>query len=122
MSIIDEIRAGRKHLSEADLTGADLRGADLTDVNLSRSRGVLWAQAGPVGTDRRTITAAIQDGEPVLHAGCFHETIAEFRDAVEAGGKGWGWPDDCEHLQAECLAALAWIETSLNNQTGAYDV
>ena len=151
-TLVDEIRAGRKDLREANLSGAYLSGAylsganlsganlsranlseanlseanlygaylsgayltgaNLTGVNLSCSRGLNWSQVGPIGTDRRTLTAAVVDAGITLYAGCFRGTPQQFHEQVEAGGQDWGWPDDCEALQAEALRALEWVVDS----------
>jgi len=81
------------NLREANLWEADLWGANLDQTNLSMSRGLLWAQAGPIGTDRRTLTGVIVGAGITLFAGCFTGTPTEFRQAVKASGySGWGWP------------------------------
>ena len=103
-------------LRVADLAGADLAGADLAEANLSESRGLMWAQQGPIGTDRRTLTGAIIGAGITLFAGCFTGTPAEFRTKCETGGAGWSWPEDFDALRDECLEACDYIVTSLNRQ------
>ena len=113
-------------LREANLQGASLRGADLQEAHLqeanldqsnpSTSKGLIWSQAGPVGTDRRTLTGAIVGAGIVLFAGCFTGTPTQFRHAVENGGDRWGWPSSghpLERLQSECLAAVDYVERNL---------
>ena len=111
------------NLSGANLSGADLSGANLSDTNLSCCRGVVWAQVGPIGTDGRSLTAVVQPwgddptSQTVFHAGCFHGTPTEFFAACEAGGKGWGWPeDDWERLQTECVEAGQYCERIITRQ------
>ena len=143
--LVSEIRNGRKNLRWANLSGADLSGANLSgadlrwaylrgadlrwaylrrvvldQANLSMCRGLMWAQAGPIGTDRRTLTGAIVGAGITLFAGCFTGTPTEFRQAVEASGySGWGWPQDDDRLKAECLAAHAYVVANLNSQSEA---
>ena len=108
-------------LRGADLVGAnlweaDFEGAWLSNVNLSESYGLMWAQVGPIGTDRRTLTGAIIGAGITLFAGCFTGTPTEFRTQCKRGGAGWSWPDDYGALRDECLEACDYIVTSLNRQ------
>ncbi len=125
------------NLTDADLSGADLTGANLTGAyltrayltgadlggaNLTESAGVRWAQAGPVGHGRRTLTGVVQAGwghtEPALivHGGCAHHTPDWYREAMASGVRMWGWPENTavnDRWRAEILAAVDWIETSI---------
>ena len=109
------------HLTKADLTKADLTGATLTranpsDVNLSCSSGVIWAQVGPIGIDRRTLTGVWHDDKLTLHAGCFHGSLSEFLAAVDDGGPEWDWPDEHADLQAECREAAWYVQRRVHAQ------
>ena len=117
------------YLTGADLTGAYLTGADLRDVNLSCSSGVLWAQVGPIGTDRRTVTGVWQDDRVALHAGCFHGSRSEWdhiiaRSVDDPDSSPWEWPDDpteLARLAAECTAAADYVQASIHAQLAALE-
>ena len=140
-SLVREIRNGRKNLVRADLRGVDLseanlvraslaranlaganlEGARLSNLNLSESSGLIWAQQGPIGTDRRTLTGVIIGAGITLFAGCFTGTPAEFRTKCKTGGAGWSWPGDFDAMRDECLEACDYIVVSLNRQAVSHD-
>lgn len=117
------------YLRGANLGGAYLGGANLSDANLSCSAGVLWAQVGPIGTDRRTVTGVWQDGRVTLHAGCFHGPRSEWdqvvtRSVEDPDWSPWGWPNDhaeLARLAAECTAAADCIHASIHTQLAALE-
>ncbi len=111
-------------LSDADLSGTNLRGANLANANLTCSKGVIWAQVGPIGTDRRTVTGvwSAHEQSVTLHAGCFHGDLNQWAAAVENGGRKWDWPTsgpELDRLQAECRAAATLIHGSIHTQLEA---
>jgi hypothetical protein len=115
------------NLRGADLRGADLRGARFSDASLSCSTGVLWAVAGPIGTDRRTVIGVWQDGRVTLHAGCFSGPRSEWDQIVansvaDPHSSPWEWPNDpteLARLAAECTAAADQIQASIHTQLAA---
>jgi hypothetical protein len=114
----------------ANLRGADLRGARFSDASLSCSTGVLWAVAGPIGTDRRTVIGVWQDGRVTLHAGCFSGPRSEWDQIVadsvaDPHSSPWEWPNDdsteLARLAAECTAAADQIQASIHTQLAALE-
>jgi hypothetical protein len=113
----------------ADLWEADLRGARFSDANLTCSTGVLWAVAGPIGTERRTVIGVWQDGRVTLHAGCFSGTRSEWDQIVadsvaDPHSSPWEWPNDSTELArlaAECTAAADQIQASIHTQLAALE-
>jgi uncharacterized protein YjbI with pentapeptide repeats len=119
-------KLSRANLSGADLSGANLSGADLSGANLSRAdlsradlcganlsgangqkltvvgeRPVFWL--GPIGREQRTITAWRTDAGVYVRAGCFWDTLDNFKAAItETHG-------DNEHGR-EYAAAVVMIE------------
>ncbi len=112
----------RANLAGADLTEVNLTGVNLTEANLTCSVGIVWAQAGPVGEGRRTLTGVVQAGwghdtpTLIVHGGCAHHTPDWYREMMASGVRMWDWPEntaDHDRWRAEILAAVDWIETSI---------
>ena len=88
------------NLSGADLYGADLSRADLSRANLSRASlsGATMSGAdgkkiklvgertfmslGPLGSRSATLLVFLTDAGAMIRAGCFWNTLAEFKKAV----------------------------------------
>jgi hypothetical protein len=109
-------------LGGANLRGADLRDADLRDADLRDANGLKWAGFGPVG-QTPTFLQGWWDGHRVVIAGgCFLGSVGEFRDVID-GAAPWNWIEgtnaDRERWRAECVAAVDWIESSIDRQVSS---
>lgn len=78
-------------LRGASLSGADLRGADLRGAYLSGADGQKittigdrpYLTIGPMGSRSDMLQAWLTDAGVYVRAGCFWNTLAEFKAAVE---------------------------------------
>jgi Pentapeptide repeats (8 copies) len=80
------------NLSGANLSGANLSGADLYDACLSGADGTKikcvgkrpYLCIGPLGSRCDYLAVWLTDAGVYVKAGCFWDTLAEFKKAVEA--------------------------------------
>jgi len=101
------------NLSGANLYGADLYGANLSGANLSGADGKTritlvgdrpFFTTGPIGSRNAMLQAFLTDAGVYVRAGCFWDTLDEFRKAVaETHPRG---PHAEEYKAA--IAAIAW--------------
>ena len=79
----------RADLSKADLSRADLSGANLSGANLSRAKGAKGHICiGPIGSRQSFVWARWEDGIYKVHAGCFCDSVGDFKKAVKEKHKG----------------------------------
>jgi hypothetical protein len=76
----------RADLSWAHLIGADLRGADLSGAGGQKITTIgdrPYLTIGPMGSRSDMLQAWLTDAGVYVRAGCFWNTLAEFKAAVE---------------------------------------
>lgn len=101
MSLLDEIKDGRKNLSGAKLRYADLTGANLTDANLT---GASLTRTGVLRIRTSFEVTAYPDGR--IAYGCVTLPIDEWRKHVHDLAREHA-PDDAQAYVDEIMAIIA---------------
>ena len=107
------------YLSGANLYGADLYGANLSGANLSGADGKTritlvgdrpFFTTGPIGSRNAMLQAFLTDAGVYVRAGCFWDTLDEFRKAVaETHPRGPHAEEYKAAIAAIALHAHLWI-------------